>query len=207
MLGSDGFNLWADGYDKSVGLSDEKDEYPFAGYRKILGAIYSDVLKRNAKTVLDIGFGTGVLSVKLCNSGCEIFGQDFSEEMIRLAQAKMPNAKLYRGNFADGLCKELTEQKYDAIIATYSLHHLEESAKAGFIKALRGLLNDGGRIYIGDVALETRAELEKCAEEAGDEWDTDENYFAADEMKSAFPSIRFTKYSCCAGLFTLDKQD
>ena len=32
MLKSDGFNLWANAYDKSVNLSEEANEYPFAGY-------------------------------------------------------------------------------------------------------------------------------------------------------------------------------
>ncbi len=32
MLDNKGFDLWADGYDKSVGISDEGNEYPFAGY-------------------------------------------------------------------------------------------------------------------------------------------------------------------------------
>ena len=36
MLNNKGFDLWADGYDKSVGLSDEANTYPFAGYKKVL---------------------------------------------------------------------------------------------------------------------------------------------------------------------------
>ena len=31
MLDHPGFNLWADGYDRSVGLSDEGTTYPLAG--------------------------------------------------------------------------------------------------------------------------------------------------------------------------------
>jgi len=31
MLDNKGFDLWADGYDKSVGVSDEGNAYPFAG--------------------------------------------------------------------------------------------------------------------------------------------------------------------------------
>ena len=38
MLNHKGFDLWADGYDKSVGLSDEANTYPFAGYKKVLDA-------------------------------------------------------------------------------------------------------------------------------------------------------------------------
>ena len=39
MLNREGFDLWADGYDKSVRLSEESDTYPFAGYRAVLGEI------------------------------------------------------------------------------------------------------------------------------------------------------------------------
>lgn len=30
MLDNKGFDLWAEGYDKSVGLSDDDNSYPFA---------------------------------------------------------------------------------------------------------------------------------------------------------------------------------
>ena len=39
MLDQTGFDLWANGYDKTVGISDEENSYPFAGYKKILGLI------------------------------------------------------------------------------------------------------------------------------------------------------------------------
>ena len=65
MLSNKGFDLWADDYDKSVGVSDEDGTYPFAGYKTILNEIYNRVLNSSAKTVLDIGFGTGTLTSKL----------------------------------------------------------------------------------------------------------------------------------------------
>lgn len=49
MLDIKGFNLWADGYDKSVGLSDEEGTYPFAGYKMILNTIYNYVLNCSSK--------------------------------------------------------------------------------------------------------------------------------------------------------------
>lgn len=49
MLSSKGFDLWADGYDLSVGLSDEADSYPFAGYRRVLGTIYASVMERHGE--------------------------------------------------------------------------------------------------------------------------------------------------------------
>ena len=41
MLDNKGFDMWAEGYDKSVNLSEENNEYPFAGYKKVLNYIYS----------------------------------------------------------------------------------------------------------------------------------------------------------------------
>ena len=62
MLNQKGFDLWADGYDESVGLSDEEGTYPFAGYKQILNEIYNRVLTDQCDSVLDIGFGTGTLA-------------------------------------------------------------------------------------------------------------------------------------------------
>ena len=205
MLNNKGFDLWADDYDKSVGLSDEDGTYPFAGYKAILNEIYNRVLSASAKTVLDIGFGTGTLTAKLYEQGCVIYGQDFSDRMITLAQEKMPDARLFQGDFSNGLAEPLMQQKYDAIIATYSLHHLTDLQKVNFLKSLLSLLHEGGCIYIGDVAFETRAALQKCMEETGDEWDGDEIYFVYDELRAHFPSIQFKQMSDCAGLFTLHR--
>ncbi len=204
MLNSKGFDLWADGYDKSVGLSDEDSTYPFAGYKYLLNEIYNRVLSGSGKDVLDIGFGTGTLTAKLYERGCRIYGQDFSQRMLELAQAKMPNAKLFQGDFSLGLAEELKKNRYDAIIATYSLHHLTDGQKVSFINSLLPLLREGGSIYIGDVAFETRAALNKCRNEVGDGWDTDEIYFVYDEMKEAFPKMKFEPISICAGLLTLE---
>ena len=66
-------------------------------------------------------------------------------------------------------------------------------------------LNEGGCIYIGDVAFENRAALQKCMEETGGEWDDEEIYFVYDELKAHFPSLRFEQMSECAGLFTLQR--
>lgn len=205
MLNSKGFDLWAGEYDKSVGLSDACDTYPFAGYKAILNEIYNRVLSCPGKSVLDIGFGTGTLTSKLYEQGCCISGQDFSGKMIELAQKKMPKAKLYQGDFSRGLVKDLEQLKYDAIIATYSLHHLTDEQKISFLAELLPLLNEGGCIYIGDVAFATREELEKCKLQAGDEWDETEIYFVFDELKEFLPTLVFEPMSYCAGILTLRK--
>ena len=203
MLDSKGFDLWADGYDKAVGVSDEENTYPFAGYKKVLNTIFQTVMEKPGAVVLDIGFGTGVLTAKLYEQGCVIYGQDFSSKMIELASAKMPHAHLYQGDFTKGLAEPLRQQTYDYIIATYSLHHLTDDLKKVFLSDLLNHLNKNGKILIGDVAFETREELDQCRQQACDEWDDDEIYFVVNELKKDFPALLFTKISYCAGILTL----
>lgn len=94
MLDNKGFNLWADGYDKAVGISEEANTYPFAGYKSVLGGIFDEIMHKENAAVLDIGFGTGTLTTKLYENGCDVYGQDFSQRMIELAKEKMPDANL-----------------------------------------------------------------------------------------------------------------
>ena len=205
MLNNKGFDLWADGYDKSVGLSDEANTYPFAGYKKVLAAIFQTVMQTPNASVLDIGFGTAVLTAKLYEQGCTIYGQDFSSRMIELASEKMLDAQLYQGDFTTGLVEPLRDRRYDYIVATYSLHHLADAQKVVFLSALRGCLNENGKILIGDVAFETRDALNRCRQKAGADWDVDEIYFVAEELKRDFPDLLFTQLSPCAGVLTISR--
>ena len=57
MLDQKGFDLWADGYDRAVGLSDGDNSYPFAGYKEVLKIVREHhiapdfVYERNLPTI------------------------------------------------------------------------------------------------------------------------------------------------------------
>ena len=204
MLDSRGFDLWADGYDRSVDISDEENTYPFAGYKKVLAGIYEAIRKGQGKRVLDIGFGTGVLAGKLYENGYDITGIDFSERMIQIAQEKMPSARLIQHDFSKGMPTELADSKFDAIICTYAIHHMDDASKIIFLREIQTHLNPAGRIYIGDVAFITRAELITCQESCADEWDDDEIYIVATEIIKDISNAQFEKISHCAGILTVE---
>lgn len=205
MLNGKEFDLWADGYDKAVGISDEESTYPFAGYKKVLGFIFKTIMETANAVVLDIGFGTGTLTTKLYEQGCSIYGQDFSTRMIALASEKMPYAHLYQGDFSKGLVEPLRDRRYDYIVATYSLHHLTDTQKRVFLSELRDHLKENGKIIIGDVAFETRKDLERCRLAAESAWDDDEIYFVAEELRKDLPGLSFTQISDCAGVLMLGR--
>lgn len=207
MLDNKGFDLWADGYDKSVQLSEENDEYPFAGYKDVLNTIYNIVHKKEKAKILDVGFGTGILTKKLYDDGYEIYGIDFSQNMIEIAKEKMPLASLIKYDFSKGLPEEIKDNSFDYIISTYAMHHLEDEEKNEFIEKLENYLNKDGKIIIGDIAFKTRELLEKCKTNYNEYWDDEEIYFVFEELKESLfnKNISFTEISHCSGVIQISK--
>ena len=208
MLNKQGFDLWANVYDETVKVSEESNLYPFAGYKEILNTIFNEVMQKDQAKVLDIGFGTGVLTNELYKNGHVIDGVDFSGQMIAIAQAKMPRANLVEWDIENGLPSKLLTKRYDAIISTYALHHLTDEAKIIFIQSLLSLLAADGKIFIGDIAFQTREQLEVCKTASDGYWDDDEFYFVADELSAALKGVcrcEFHPISHCGGVFIITR--
>lgn len=205
MLSNTGFDLWANDYDKTVQLTDESNEYPFAGYKAVLGTIYGSIVASGGNRVLELGFGTGILAKRLYDNDFSITGIDFSQAMIDIAQAKMPDAHLIRHDLTAGIPASLTGEVFDHIVCTYAIHHLTDPQKIHLLRQLRGILTPNGCIFIGDVAFATNAELAACRAACGDDWDDDEIYPTAENLIGEFPELRFEPISHCAGIITITK--
>lgn len=203
MLNQTGFDLWADGYDASVASSDEEDRYPFAGYKNVLAAIYAAVRQTPGMRVLDLGVGTGVLTQRLYADGYTITGIDFSPRMLTLAGEKMPGARLFLQDLTAGLPPVLAVETFDHILCTYAIHHLTPPKQISLLQELTGRLAPGGQILLGDVAFADRAALQRCRTQAGSEWDDEEYYPVAQELRPYFPALCFEAHSHCCGLFRL----
>ena len=207
MIESNVFDLWADGYDHEVQVTDDNNDYPFAGYRRIMNTLYNTIMQKKPATVLDIGIGTGTLARKLYEGGNSITGIDFSGEMLAKAKAKMPNATLHQCDFAHGLPTELADAKYDFIVSTYALHHLTDPLKVTFIKSLLPHLNKDGQILIGDIGFSTQADFDACkAHHDPEDWDDDEYYFVFSEMAKALEDncvVSYEQISHCSGIMKI----
>ncbi|WP_017379089.1 class I SAM-dependent methyltransferase [Paenisporosarcina sp. TG-14] len=208
MLNNQGFDLWAHDYDKTVQVSEENNLYPFAGYKNILNVIFNEAMQKQQSKVLDIGFGTGILTSKLYENGHQIDGLDFSKKMIGFAQEKMPMANLIEWDISNGLPYYVKEKKYDSIISTYTLHHLADEDKVIFVKSLLPLLADNGKIIIGDIAFQTRKKLEICRNTSIQYWDNDEFYFVFEEINASLKNIctcEFHSESHCGGVLIISR--
>ncbi len=206
MLSKQGFNLWADGYDQSVQLSEERNEYPFAGYKAILNAIYQEIRMNPGSSVLDIGIGTGVLAAKLAEHGHVITGIDFSESMLVHAKKRIPNGQFLQWDIHQGVPLSIPRAPFDAIVSTYTLHHLTDLAKLQLLKQVANYLKPDGVLYIGDISFATRHSLEECRKKNLHHWDDAEYYFVYEEIERALSNefiMEYTQASHCGGWYKI----
>ncbi len=206
LLDNKGFDLWAKEYDKSVEKS--SSEYPFDGYYDVLNYVYNSVVNKESKQILDVGFGTGLLTSKLYECGAKIYGIDFSKTMIDIAKKKMPNGVFMQHDFNLGIPSELTCEKFDYIISSYAIHHLNDHKKVEFICELKDLLNEDGKIIIADIAFKSEKDLLQCKIDNLNKWDEDEIYMIEEKLLPSLYtnniSSKYTQISSCAGILEID---
>ncbi len=195
------FDEWAATYDKTVGSG---TGFPFEGYARVLSEIFTRSGAGPGSAVLDVGVGTGNLALLFAAQGCDLWGLDFSGEMLARARTKLPSARLVQADLQGAWPPEL-DRRFDCIVSAYVFHHFSLAEKIGLITPLiRQHLNPGGRLLIGDIAFPDQAGEKALAGSLGDEWEQEE-YWIVDQSlaglaKAGLPA-EFVRVSFCAGVF------
>ena len=199
------FDQWASDYDADVVESDKAGSFPFAGYLRLMNEVFEIVNATPRSKVLDLGFGTGVLTQKFYEAGHVVTGVDFSEKMCAIAGERMPGARLICADFAEGLPASLHGETFDAIVSTYAFHHILERQKARRIRELMKALKPGGTIVIGDISFASQANHDYCEQKFPDLWDEEESYLIFDKLFAEIQDLKptFKTLSVCAGLLTI----
>ncbi|WP_081235727.1 class I SAM-dependent methyltransferase [Streptomyces viridosporus] len=102
-------------------------------------------LPGRAGDVLDLGCGTGSLSLLAAEQGHRVTGVDRSPAMVALAREKLAgrDAVFLVG---DAAAPPVGEQRYDAVLVRHVLWTLPEPG--GALRHWRGLLRPGGRLVL-----------------------------------------------------------
>ena len=101
--------------------------------------------------VLDLGCGTGAVTLRLAERGLRVNGVDHSPEMLELARAKAAERGLAgRIELETGDVRELRfgDAEFDGVTCQGLLHHLEDIDPC--LGELARVLNPGGRFYISE---------------------------------------------------------
>ena len=99
-----------------------------------------------APTVLDVGAGTGNLSLKFAGHGCRVTALDVSDRSLAVLRSKAPSNVQLETVRLGGPRFPLPNRAFD-IVATYSvLHHVPDYL--GTVREMIRVLKRGGLIYI-----------------------------------------------------------
>ena len=149
--------------------------------------------------ILDLGTGSGTLASRLYDAGWKISAVDFSEEMLKQAHERMPEASFLIADFSKALPKELDGHKFDFIVMTYAFHHLEYEKQADFLRSLLPFLTENGKILIGDISFETKMDLEKAKLQSDGVWDDEEFYPIIEELRAQLPDLHLEQEGISLG--------
>ncbi|PKK95524.1 MAG: hypothetical protein CVV60_00845 [Tenericutes bacterium HGW-Tenericutes-5] len=168
------FDQWARSYNNSVLKSEKEGTYPFAGYSEIKYSIIDMISHTKKAKVLEMGVGTGEITKPLYDLGYDITGVDLSDKMIEIAKIHMKKAAFIVADFSTALNQ--ISNKFDFIVFSYSIHHLNYNDQIELLLKLNDYLNEDGVIIIGDVSTFEVEEMNQLQNKYSAIWDDEEYY-------------------------------
>lgn len=134
------FDVWSRVYDLPL--------VQWLTYRPVHDAVMEELRQSRARRVLDVGCGTGLLTVRAAGAlpTARVVGCDFSRGMLRQAQGR--HARL-RPRFVQGDALRLpfASGAFDALVSTEAFHWFPDQAAA--VAEFHRVLAPGGRLLVG----------------------------------------------------------
>ena len=129
------------------------DQHGSAELTRVTAAVVSVATAQPGDAVLDLGCGTGQISVPLAMQGADVLGVDVSPAMASRLRAEARRRGLPSLTVialpAEAL--DLPPASIDLVVSSYALHHLRDADKARLAAAAYRWLRPGGRIVIADM--------------------------------------------------------
>lgn len=133
------YKLWSPFYDLSLKL----DPGYVAGIRQMITAVVQD-----DDMVLDIGCGTGLVTIYAAKRAQRVTSIDPSAEMLaklrrKIDKQQITNIDLIPGFFPDALASTMT---FDAVISSFAIVHIPRGGRQAVYQAIYNCLRGNGRL-------------------------------------------------------------
>ena len=123
------------------------------GLNRVIDAVLEAAAPDAADTAVDLGCGSGQLTIPLAKRVPKVIAVDVSPRMTARLQANAADEGV--SNVAPVTAPiedvDLPPAAADVVASSYALHHLRDRDKARLVAAARRWLKPGGRLVIGDM--------------------------------------------------------
>jgi len=122
-------------------------------FSNIQRAVLDAATPRLDDRAVDLGAGTGFLTLPLAERVADVLAVDLAEPMLATLQKEADNRGLTNIEtlVADLATVELPAGRADLIVSSYALHHLTDADKLALISRAPKWLRPGGRLVIADM--------------------------------------------------------
>lgn len=131
------------GYTLAAERYDEREKYLDSFEQGNLWPLMGEV---TGKKVLDVGAGTGRLSVPLFQRGADVTALDINEQMLKVLSKKAPRIPTIIGDAED---LPFPEGTFDLVVSTFLIVHLKDPMR--FFDEVYRVLKDGGRFIVTNI--------------------------------------------------------
>lgn len=151
--------------------------------------LVDEIEKSESARILDVGCGNGNLFNLLSDGKYELFGIDFSENMVGEARKNCKNASF---SLADAENLPFENDSFDIVVCNASFHHYVHPEAV--LSEMHRVLKDGGKLLIGDPYVPGFARpfvnvLVRFSDKG------DYHFYGLKEMKNLFASNGFNPVS------------
>jgi SAM-dependent methyltransferase len=120
-------------------------------YDRLQDVVAQATIGLGARSILDLGVGTGVTSQRVLaeHPSARLVGVDESSAMLEHARRALPAADLRAVRLEDAL----PQGPFDLVVSALAVHHLDGPGKADLFRRVARVVVPGGRVVVGDVVV------------------------------------------------------
>jgi 2-polyprenyl-3-methyl-5-hydroxy-6-metoxy-1,4-benzoquinol methylase len=123
------------------------------GLVKVVARVLAESHPAVSMHAVDLGCGTGQLTIPLARAVGSVYAVDVSASMIELldSNAAAQDVRNIEGAAIPIEVLQLEPGSCDLVVSNYALHHLRDGDKAQLVRQAASWLRPGGRLVIGDM--------------------------------------------------------